>query len=346
MANTGDPALDVLIENVDKAVAALDSYQLPPGVPVLPPPVVNPPQPPPSTGSKTEIWFSGGAATYDANYLADLDKVKAIGATGWRDDMWGLQLNRTTQVAAACTARGLKLLAGVTGQCTPANATAVATALKGKVYGYEIMNEPDLYNLYQASPYTPAAYWAKVSPTVAALHAADPTAHIVMPATSNNHDPMQWQTQLKAAAGGPLSSHGITGYSYHPYEAAGPNFGQVGDFPLNGVYHHDGSRTNIFATMHANGDANCKLYLTEDGCRDRTVGGTTSNPTQQSINCTRVVTDAHLYAAYVAATCLFTVRNSAAMDWFGLWETNGTAHPAVASVKSAIVAERAAGRIA
>ena len=303
-----------------------------------------PPNPP--SGDLTEIWFSGGARAFDANYEADLDKVASVGATGWRDDSYALNSARTTSIANACAARHLKFLCGVTGQVTPAQATSVATALKGKVYAYEMMNEPDLPNQYQGSPYTPAAYWGKISATLIAIHAADPAAHIILPATSNNHDPMQWQKDLRVAAGRPLSSFGVTGYSYHPYEAAAADFGKVGDYPLNGVYHHDGSRTNIWATMQANGDGSCKLYLTEDGCRDRDgAGGTTSNPTQQATNCARIVTNAHLYSAYVAATCIFTVRNDASQDWFGLWEMDGTAHPAVAAVKSAIAAERAAGRI-
>jgi hypothetical protein len=163
---------------------------------------------------------------------------------------------------------------------------------------------------------------------------------------------MQWQKDLRIAAGMPLSSFGITGYSYHPYEAAAADFGKVGDYPLNGVYHHDGSRTNIWATMQANGDGSCKLYLTEDGCRDRDgAGGTTSNPTQQANNCARIVTDAHLYSAYVQATCIFTIRNTpGATDNFGLWDVNAsniatTPHPAVQAVTHAIAQERAAGHI-
>ncbi len=134
----------------------------------------------------------------------------------------------------------------------------LATQLKGKVAAYEIWNEPDNSEFWNA-PIDPARYAALVKAVYPAIKAADPDATVLAgPFSGNDYDFLS----AMYAAGAKGSFDGVAVHTDTACLNSGP-----------GVYYRDGTRIGRYSflgyrevhnTIVANGD-NVPIWMTELG---------------------------------------------------------------------------------
>lgn len=220
---------------------------------------------------------------------ASLDFMRAIGVTGIRIDIpwrWIEATRRTftwtlvDRVVDAARARGMSVLGVFTTapqwasgssnpQVPPADltqwATFVRTAVtryRGKVYAYEVWNEPNGSEYYAPGP-DPSAYAALVRAAAPAIKQADPQAIVIAgvlgPAPDGYAGMMPavpfFRAMLDAGVG-----DAVDAYSFHPYDD---------DHTMAQAAYWDNTAIRQAMEMHtilrARGEGQKKIWATEYG---------------------------------------------------------------------------------
>lgn len=225
-----------------------------------------------------------------ASQNASLDFMKAIGVTGIRIDIPWRWVEPTRgnftwtvvdRIVNAAAARDMSVLGVLTStpqwaalgsssnqQTRPAKTSdwtafvrATAQRYAGRIFAYEIWNEPNSAQYFAPAP-DPAAYAALVRAAVPAIRAADAEAHILAgalgpaPATGSGmiHAVEFFTAMLQAGVGD------VDGYSYHPYD---------NDQTMSQAAFWDGSAIRQAMTMHeilrARDEGHKKIWATEYG---------------------------------------------------------------------------------
>jgi polysaccharide biosynthesis protein PslG len=209
----------------------------------------------------------------------------------------------------------------------------LATALKGKIAAYEIWNEPDNGEFWNA-PIDPVRYTALVKAVYPAVKAADPTAIVLAgPFSGNDYDFLQAMYQ----AGAKGSFDGVAVHTDNACLNTGP-----------GIYYRDGTRIGRYSflgyreihnTIVQNGDT-VPIWMTElgwsstatqcargDSAGKKTAGVSEANQAlylQQAYHCMDSDSD-------VAVAEWFTLSDAGAADTemnrYGLIRSNGTFKP-------------------
>lgn len=250
--------------------------------------------PPPAraAGAPTPAGISANSGILwedDASLGASLDFMSAIGATSIRIDIPWNWIERTRgtftwslvdRVVDAAGARGMKILGVLTTspqwaalggssnpQTRPANTNRWTTFVgnaarryRGKIYAYEVWNEPNAREYFAPNP-DPAAYAALVRAAVPAIAQADPNAQIIAgalgPAPSGDGTirALDFFTAMLDAGVGAVSA-----YSFHPYD---------NDHTMAQAAFWDNTAVRDVIQMHrilkARGQGDKKIWATEYG---------------------------------------------------------------------------------
>jgi len=297
----------------------------------------------PGPGSTTQVLASGAKYVRYFLHWQDAEPTRAALSPGF---LGGYQSGLAPLAAA-----GVKVDLVVTGAPAWANGGAggstpptdpndmatfmgrLASALKGKVAAYEIWNEPDNQEFWNA-PIDPARYTALIKAVYPAIKTADPSAVVLAgPFSGNDYNFLQGMYQ----AGAKGSFDGVAVHTDNACLNSGP-----------GIYYRDGTRIGRYSflgyrevhnTIVQNGD-NVPIWMTElgwsstnttcargDSTGKKTAGVSEANQAlylQQAYHCLDEDSD-------VAVAEWFTLNDAGAADTelnrYGLIRSNGTFKP-------------------
>jgi hypothetical protein len=295
----------------------------------------------------------------DADVNTSLDALQAMGVNDIRIGVPWLYIQPTSSksydwakldyIVDAASQRGMNILAVINGTPSWAGspiisgqpnlaafstfATAVATRYEGKIYDYEIWNEPN--GATGMSPVSAAAYTKLLKAGYTAIKSVDAGITViggvlgaVATVAGLTVNPVTFVQQMYA--------DGAQGYfdalSFHPYNYTLPFSlgGNVSGSPLQQV-------EAIRSLMDANGDSAMKIWISEYGLP--------TNVVSQDQQATYITDFVSAWQSFVGAGPIFiyTTRDSDTGNWnsednYGIFQTNWTPKKAVAALTAIIKA--------